>query len=137
MKFGNFDLMSLSDGTIRLDGGAMFGVIPKPLWERRIAADARNRIPMGLRPLLIRTDRENILIDAGVGEAISGKDAEIYGLEGSHHLDDSLASHGTRRRRHRPRARDASALRSRRRLHDASGRRVAAPVSARPLRRAP
>jgi glyoxylase-like metal-dependent hydrolase (beta-lactamase superfamily II) len=94
MKFGNFDLLSLSDGTIRLDGGAMFGVIPKPLWERRIAPDARNRIPMGMRPLLVRTDRENILIDAGVGEAISGKEAEIYGLEGTHHLDDSLASHG-------------------------------------------
>ncbi len=94
MKFGNFDLVSLSDGTIRLDGGAMFGVIPKPLWERRIPPDARNRIPLAMRPLLIRTGRENILIDAGVGEAMSGKEAEIYGIEGTRHLDDSLASHG-------------------------------------------
>jgi glyoxylase-like metal-dependent hydrolase (beta-lactamase superfamily II) len=94
MKLGRFDLTSLSDGTFRLDGGAMFGVIPKPLWERRIPADDRNRITLGLRPLLVRTDRETILIDGGVGDQMSAKDAEIYALDRARHLDHSLAAVG-------------------------------------------
>jgi glyoxylase-like metal-dependent hydrolase (beta-lactamase superfamily II) len=94
MKLGRFDLTSLSDGTFRLDGGAMFGVIPKPLWERRIPADDRNRITLGLRPLLVRTDREAILIDGGVGDQMSPKDAEIYALDRARHLDHALAAVG-------------------------------------------
>jgi glyoxylase-like metal-dependent hydrolase (beta-lactamase superfamily II) len=94
MKLGRFDLTSLSDGTFRLDGGAMFGVIPKPLWERRISADDRNRITLGLRPLLVRTDRETILIDGGVGDQMSAKDADIYALDRARHLDHSLAAVG-------------------------------------------
>jgi glyoxylase-like metal-dependent hydrolase (beta-lactamase superfamily II) len=94
MKLGRFDLTSLSDGTFRLDGGAMFGVIPKPLWERRMPADDRNRITMGLRPLLVRTDRETILIDGGLGDQMGAKDAEIYGLDRVRHLDHSLAAAG-------------------------------------------
>jgi glyoxylase-like metal-dependent hydrolase (beta-lactamase superfamily II) len=94
MKLGRFDLSSLSDGTFRLDGGAMVGVIPKPLWERRIPADDRNRITLGLRPLLVRTDREAILIDGGVGDQMSPKDAEIYALDRTRHLDHSLAAVG-------------------------------------------
>jgi len=69
MTLGDFELLSLSDGFFRLDGGAMFGVVPKPLWERRAPADERNRIRLGLRPLLVRTDGANVLIDAGVGHA--------------------------------------------------------------------
>ena len=55
--FGDLELIPLSDGFFRLDGGAMFGVVPKPLWERRAPADERNRIPLGMRPLLVRTGR--------------------------------------------------------------------------------
>ncbi|NIP77892.1 MAG: MBL fold metallo-hydrolase, partial [Gemmatimonadetes bacterium] len=51
----------------RLDGGAMFGVVPKPLWERRIAADDRNRIPLALRCLLIETPDALVLVDTGIG----------------------------------------------------------------------
>ena len=94
MKLGRFDLTPLSDGGFRLDGGAMFGVVPKPLWERRMPADERNRITLGLRPLLVRTDTENILIDAGVGDGISAKDAEIYALDRTRHLDHALAAAG-------------------------------------------
>jgi glyoxylase-like metal-dependent hydrolase (beta-lactamase superfamily II) len=94
MKLGRFDLTSLSDGAFRLDGGAMFGVIPKPLWERRIQADDRNRITLGLRPLLVRTDRETMLIDAGVGDQMGPKDAEIYALDRARHLDHALAAAG-------------------------------------------
>jgi glyoxylase-like metal-dependent hydrolase (beta-lactamase superfamily II) len=94
MNLGRFDLTSLSDGAFRLDGGAMFGVIPKPLWERRIQADDRNRITLGLRPLLVRTDRETMLIDAGVGDQMGPKDAEIYALDRARHLDHALAAAG-------------------------------------------
>ena len=54
-RLGDFTLHSLEAGTQRLDGGAMFGVVPKPLWEKRIPADERNRIPLGLRCLLVET----------------------------------------------------------------------------------
>lgn len=94
MKLGRFDLTSLSDGTFRLDGGAMFGVVPKPLWERRSPADARNRIGLAMRPLLVRAGAETILIDAGIGEALGPKEVEIYGLDHTEHLDHALASAG-------------------------------------------
>jgi glyoxylase-like metal-dependent hydrolase (beta-lactamase superfamily II) len=94
MRFGDLDLQPLSDGTFRLDGGAMFGVVPKPLWERRIPADDRNRIPLGLRPLLVRTGTANVLIDAGLGDKMSAKDREIYGVDRARHLDHALAGVG-------------------------------------------
>jgi glyoxylase-like metal-dependent hydrolase (beta-lactamase superfamily II) len=94
VKLGQFELTSLSDGRFRLDGGAMFGVVPKPLWERRSPADDRNRIAMGLRPLLVRTASETILIDAGIGESLAGKDLDIYGVDRAVDLDHSLAAAG-------------------------------------------
>ena len=94
MKLGRFDLQPLSDGQFRLDGGAMFGVVPKPLWERRAPADERNRISLGLRPLLVRTPDERILIDAGIGSALGPKDADIYGLDRRQHLDHALQAAG-------------------------------------------
>ena len=54
MTFGDLELISLFDGFFRLDGGAMFGVVPKPLWEKRAPADEKNRITLGLRPLVVR-----------------------------------------------------------------------------------
>ncbi len=94
MRFGNFELSSLFDGTFRLDGGAMFGVVPKPLWERRAPADERNRIPLGVRPLLVRTGAHNVLIDAGIGDKMGSKDREIYALDRTDDLDRSLARAG-------------------------------------------
>ena len=96
MKFGDVELISLSDGTFRLDGGAMFGVVPKPLWQRRAPADDRNRIALGLRPLLVRTAGQVVLIDAGIGDKMTPKDVEIYGIDRQHHLDHSLAAAGCR-----------------------------------------
>ena len=91
MQLGDLTLTPLSDGGFRLDGGAMFGVVPKPLWERRTRADERNRIPLGLRPLLVRTPDHVVLIDAGVGDKMSAKDADIYGFDGVPGLEESLA----------------------------------------------
>lgn len=78
---GRFRLHALEAGLQRLDGGAMFGVVPKPLWERRIPADERNRIPLALRCLLVETPDALVLIDNGVGNKESDKFLGIYGIE--------------------------------------------------------
>ena len=69
------------DGSFRLDGGAMFGIVPKPLWERAIPADEKNRIPMGLRTLLVRGRGRTMLVDTGMGDKWSEKDRGIYALD--------------------------------------------------------
>ena len=75
---GDFELTILSDGTYHADGGAMFGIIPKVMWEKRIPADERNQIVMGLNSLLIRTGRENVLVDTGIGNKVDEKTRSIY-----------------------------------------------------------
>lgn len=90
---GNIELISVTDGLFRLDGGSMFGVVPKPLWERKAPADARNRITLAMRPLVVRGAR-TMLIDAGVGGKETGKFADIYGLDRTRDLDATLAEAG-------------------------------------------
>jgi glyoxylase-like metal-dependent hydrolase (beta-lactamase superfamily II) len=94
MQLGDFELVALSDGFFRLDGGAMFGVVPKVLWQRRAPADDRNRIRLGLRPLLIRAGATTLLVDAGIGDKMSAKDADMFGLERTTTLDRSLRAAG-------------------------------------------
>jgi glyoxylase-like metal-dependent hydrolase (beta-lactamase superfamily II) len=94
MHIGEIEILPLSDGTIRLDGGAMFGVVPKVLWERHAPPDARNRIEIALRPLLIRTGGRNVLVDAGIGDKLTPKELEIYGVDRGESLDRSLAQAG-------------------------------------------
>ncbi len=96
MRFGDLELLPLTDGTFRLDGGAMFGVVPKPLWQKRAPADDRNRIRLGLRPLVVRGER-TLLIDAGIGGKMDEKSIEIYAIDRSRHLDHALADAGVRR----------------------------------------
>ncbi len=101
MQLGDLTLTPLWDGSFRLDGGAMFGVVPKPLWEKRAPADERNRIRLGLRPLLVRGETvqgdRTILIDAGIGGKMDAKSVEIYAIDRSRNLDDSLADAGVSR----------------------------------------
>jgi glyoxylase-like metal-dependent hydrolase (beta-lactamase superfamily II) len=80
-RLGDLRIHALHGGMQRLDGGAMFGVVPKPLWERRIPADARNRIPLAMRCLLVETPDALVLIDNGAGNKESEKFREIYGIE--------------------------------------------------------
>ena len=89
----------LDGGRQRLDGGAMFGVVPKPLWEKRIPADERNRIPLAMRCMLIEHDVGPVLVDTGAGNKDSEKFRTIYGIEnagarGPTVLEDSLAAVG-------------------------------------------
>jgi methylmalonyl-CoA epimerase len=93
---GDFELLTLSDGFIHLDGGAMFGVVPRALWEKRLPADDSNRIPLGMRPLIVRTGRKTLIIDAGCGDKMDAKLAQIYKLDRRYHLDHALAEAGVR-----------------------------------------
>jgi glyoxylase-like metal-dependent hydrolase (beta-lactamase superfamily II) len=96
ITLGSLELTSLLDGYLRLDGGAMFGVVPKPLWEKRAPADARNRITLAMRPLLVRGERL-LIIDAGAGGKMNAKNADIYGLDRRESLDVTLGREGLQR----------------------------------------
>jgi methylmalonyl-CoA epimerase len=90
---GDLELISLSDGFFRLDGGAMFGVVPRTLWSARFTPDDRNRIRLAMRPLVVRGVR-TLLIDAGLGDKENEKFRGLYGVERGRHLDHALADAG-------------------------------------------
>lgn len=94
MHFGDLELISVFDAYFHLDGGAMFGVVAKPLWERRMPADARNRITLAMRPLLVRGHGRTLLIDAGIGDKMDPKNTDIYGIQRDRSLDESLQRAG-------------------------------------------
>ena len=93
MKLGNLEFHILLDGHVYLDGGAMFGVIPKVMWEKKVPADARNRIQLAMNCLLIRAGGKNILVETGAGGKMGPKMRDIYGLDGPF-LNDRLHDHG-------------------------------------------
>lgn len=98
-KVGDYELFSIETGTFALDGGAMFGVIPKPLWEGRIPADSRNRIRLAMRCLLAVGNNRVILIDNGIGDKFDDKFLDIYGVDhDTSDLDSSLKAAGTSRK---------------------------------------
>ncbi len=94
MKFGEFDLHLISDGNVWLDGGAMFGVVPRILWEKKTAPDEKNRVRLGLNCLLVRTGSHNVLIDTGCGEKYTEKEVRIYRIEHDVTLPRQLARLG-------------------------------------------
>src|SRR5215213_6987491 len=98
---GALRIHALQAGLQRLDGGAMFGVVPKNMWERKIPADEKNRIRLGMRCLLIEHPDALVLVDTGVGDKESEKFAAIYGMEnapvgsvGPTQLESALAEAG-------------------------------------------
>jgi glyoxylase-like metal-dependent hydrolase (beta-lactamase superfamily II) len=93
MKLGNLEFHVISDGHCYLDGGAMFGVIPKPLWEKKAKPDARNRIQLAMNCLLVCAGNKRILIETGAGTKWSHKLRDIYGFDGSRLLN-GLRHHG-------------------------------------------
>ena len=95
MRLGDFELTPLLDGWFRLDGGAMFGVVPKPLWSRRAPADDRNRIQLAARPLLVRRgSAPPLLIDAGIGAKMDAKSTDIYAIDRAAPLESTLREAG-------------------------------------------
>ena len=102
MRIGNWKLFAVETGRFALDGGAMFGVVPKTLWQRNHPPDERNRVPMSLRALLARKVNQageftgqNLLVDTGVGDKWSPKLADIYAVDHSElTIERGLAAHG-------------------------------------------
>jgi glyoxylase-like metal-dependent hydrolase (beta-lactamase superfamily II) len=80
-QLGAWRMHSIKTGSMALDGGAMFGIIPKPLWEKKLPADERNRIPMCMRSLVIEHDIGPIVIETGAGNKESAKFYDIYAID--------------------------------------------------------
>jgi glyoxylase-like metal-dependent hydrolase (beta-lactamase superfamily II) len=91
-QLGDFELSAFSDGTYPLDGGAFFGVVPKLMWSRKLAADDKNYVTAGLNSLLIRTGQQTVLVETGMGNKLSSRMAKFYGQPAR--LLDNLAAGG-------------------------------------------
>ncbi len=94
MNLGAWQLETVSGGTFRLDGGAMFGVVPKPLWEKQQPADERNRIRSNTNCVLARDGSHTVLIDAGYGGKLSDREREIWAAQANEPLIENLAEKG-------------------------------------------
>src|SRR5271163_1081949 len=79
LNLGDFELSIFSDGTYPLDGGAFFGVVPKVMWSRKVTADERNYVQAGLNSLLIRTGKQTVLVETGMGNKLSERMVKFYG----------------------------------------------------------
>jgi glyoxylase-like metal-dependent hydrolase (beta-lactamase superfamily II) len=91
---GDFELTVLSDGFYFLDGGAMFGVVPKPMWEKRSLPDADNRILLGTNTVVVKTGKHTVVIETGLGNKLSEKMRAIF--ETKQQLPDAFAAAGIR-----------------------------------------
>jgi glyoxylase-like metal-dependent hydrolase (beta-lactamase superfamily II) len=89
---GDFDLTVCTDGTYLLDGGAMFGVVPKTLWQKRIAPNADNEILLGLNSVVVRTGKQTVVIETGIGNKVTEKMRGIF--ENQELLMESYAAAG-------------------------------------------
>jgi glyoxylase-like metal-dependent hydrolase (beta-lactamase superfamily II) len=95
MRLGDFELSLVGDGGFRLDGGAMFGVVPRTLWETFKPPDERNRIRMATNSLLVARGRDLLLIDTGIGDKHDRRFRDLYGMEeGAERLPDSIRRAG-------------------------------------------
>jgi glyoxylase-like metal-dependent hydrolase (beta-lactamase superfamily II) len=97
LPLGDFELSVFSDGTYPLDGGALFGVVPKVMWSRKVTADERNYVETGLNTLVIRMDgprsgRQTVLVETGMGNKLSDRMVKFYGQPAQ--LLDHLAAAG-------------------------------------------
>jgi glyoxylase-like metal-dependent hydrolase (beta-lactamase superfamily II) len=90
MRFGDYRVEVVPDTEFRLDGGAMFGVVPRSLWSRVCPPDEHNRIRLNMNCLFVEAGRERILIETGIGDKWSEKQAGIYGIERRRTLPESL-----------------------------------------------
>jgi methylmalonyl-CoA epimerase len=94
LTFGDLRLTVLHDGPFRLDGGAMFGVVPRTMWEKGSPPDDRHRVQLAMRPLLVEGEWGRLLVDCGAGDKMPAKQRDIYGLDRARALDQALADVG-------------------------------------------
>jgi glyoxylase-like metal-dependent hydrolase (beta-lactamase superfamily II) len=92
LTLGDFELIAVSDGIYRLDGGAFFGVIPKVMWGKKVKADENNYVPVGLNSVVVRTGKQTILIETGIGNKLPERLVKIFGQPAK--LLDNLAAAG-------------------------------------------
>ncbi len=90
MQFGDYRIEIVPDAEFRLDGGAMFGVVPRALWAQVAPPDEQNRVRLNMNCLFIETTRERILVETGIGDKWSAKQATMYGIERKRSLADSV-----------------------------------------------
>lgn len=93
VSLGDFELTALSDGTYVADGGAFFGVVPKVLWQRKVQADELNRIAVNCNSVLVRTGKQTVLIETGIGNKLSDRTKSFYLPQGK--LLENLHAAGT------------------------------------------
>ncbi len=96
MRLGPFQVEIFSDGIFRLDGGMMFGIIPKPLWEKQKPPDEKNRVAMDMNCLLVRDGSHVVLVETGAGSKLTSKQKSIFGIGEPPHLLEELARRGVR-----------------------------------------
>jgi len=90
MEFGDYRIEVVPDTEFRLDGGAMFGVVPRNLWSRVCPPDDQNRIRLNMNCLFVEAGRERVLIDTGIGDKWSDKHCSMYGINRKRSFDESL-----------------------------------------------
>jgi glyoxylase-like metal-dependent hydrolase (beta-lactamase superfamily II) len=93
MKIGKYEIKIVLSGIFSLDGGAMFGIIPKPLWEKTNPPDSSNRVKLATRNLLLQSETKNILIDTGMGNKWSEKEKSIYTVNENISLESALSKY--------------------------------------------
>ena len=94
MKLDQIELISILENSFYLDGGSMFGVIPRMIWGRMVPYDENNMIRLDINPLLIKTPDQNIIVDTGFGDILNEKQQKIYALAGPTKWDEQLAKNG-------------------------------------------
>jgi methylmalonyl-CoA epimerase len=91
--FGDLELISVCDGSFRLDGGAVFGIVPKALWSAKFAPDDQNRVELAVRQLVVRGVR-TMIVDAGFGDKADEKFLRMFAVDRRRNLDHALAEAG-------------------------------------------
>ncbi len=90
IKLGDKEVYSIVDNSFKIDGGTMFGVVPKIIWERMMVPDEKNMISLDLNLLLVKAEGKNILVDSGIGDTLNEKQKKIYGVEKESNLEKGL-----------------------------------------------
>lgn len=94
-RLGDWEVAGFVESHFALDGGSMFGVVPKLMWSKLIEPDDENRVPMQTNLFVIKTGEHNILLDTGLGDALSEFDRKVYAPRGPSRMNESLAAIGT------------------------------------------
>lgn len=96
MHLGEIEVRYIHAGTFRLDGGSMFGIVPRTMWEKKMTPDASHRVEFACNSLLVRAGRKNILVETGNGTKWDAKLRKIYSFPENDPLTESLAREGVR-----------------------------------------